>query len=911
MITNERRQVERVTLDRDRDLTLIAAVEGMPISASVIDISRKGLRVELRSRRADAPRTGAEVTDAFLGPPDSNGYRLTALTIAEVMGDPDADERVWLRLTTDDAATRAALWHVMERISQGAELFPGEVVLRAPENPPKVPARGQYTEAARLERLAWIRRESRAPMEALEDTRLSAERLSGNLEAMIGAIEVPVGLAGPLLIRGRNARGMFYAPLATTEGALVASATRGATAITRAGGVTVRALKQQMMRVPLFVLTNLEGTFLFARWVRDHVEELRAEIRKVSRHAELISVEPIVIGRMVHVHFMYETGDAAGQNMTTACTWHACQWMMRETQHFEGVEFENFIIEANISSDKKVTYRSFIQGRGVRVVAECMIPGDILKQTLKVTPEQLAQSNAAFVSGSIQAGMIGYNINIANIIAAMFVSTGQDIGCVHESAIGQLHLQSTGDAIYASMVLPSLIIGTVGGGTHLPGQHALLEMMGCAGVGKVGRLAEIIAGFCLALDLSTLSAIASGEFATAHERMGRNRPVKFLTAEDLSPRFFEPGFREKLGDPALTIQSVETVKAQLGSSIITELTARKVHKLVGLFPMTVRHSRGATDVIVKVKPLDEEVVLMIASMASMCGPKVAASYKRFRHRTGFVGGHTREIEIYRQQDPRFTAHVPGVYGTLRDDAREAYVVTLERLHDMAIIDSADDISRWTPKHVDAALTGLGALHAVWLGREDELARQPWLGPVQTSAGMVEMAELWEALAVHAAEEFPELVSPAQLAMRRRLIGTLGDWHPQLETLPRTLTHNDFNPRNVALRREGLRLCAYDWELATLGVPQHDLAELLCFVLPPDVAAAAVDAHLETHRRALEAASGRTLPAAEWREGYRLSLRDLAVNRFALYLMAHTFRHYGFMERTVATLHRLLAIEGVE
>jgi aminoglycoside phosphotransferase (APT) family kinase protein len=129
-------------------------------------------------------------------------------------------------------------------------------------------------------------------------------------------------------------------------------------------------------------------------------------------------------------------------------------------------------------------------------------------------------------------------------------------------------------------------------------------------------------------------------------------------------------------------------------------------------------------------------------------------------------------------------------------------------------------------------------------------------------------------------------------------------------MPRTLAHNDFNPRNIALRDEGgrLRLCAYDWELATLRVPQHDAAELLAYVLPADTEAAEAAHYVELHRRAVAEAGGVVPDERTWREGFALALRDLLVNRFALYLMAHSFRHYGFLERSLRTLRHLIDLD---
>ena len=777
----------------------------------------------------------------------------------------------------------------------------------------KIPARGIYTEAARHERLRWLHNKSNVDVSALKETRLVAERLTGNIENFLGAVEVPVGLAGPLLFHGQHARGNLYAPFATSEGALVASATRGASAITRSGGVITRVLAQRMMRVPLFVLSSLEGAVRFASWIRQHADELREQTRTVSRHANLLSVEPMLLGKMVHVTFLYETGDAAGQNMTTSCTWQACQWLMAQVQRIRDIQVESFLIESNVSGDKKVTFQSFTTGRGIRVVAECLLDHSVMKQVLKVSPEELVSAYSMMCSGSIHVGTVGFNINIANVVASIFAATGQDIACVHECSLGQLSMQMVDQDVYASMVLPSLIVGTVGGGTHLPAQQTLLKMMGCSGVGHVQRLAEIIAGFCLALDLSTLAAVASGEFASAHEKLGRNRLVHWLTKEELQPSFFEPGLQRTFSDPKLHIESVTAESLDMGSSIITELTTRKVNKLIGHFPLRLSYQRGegsrdAVSVVAKVKPLDEEVVLMINVIAQVCGGRLAAAYSKFRHRTGFVGCHTRELGVYQQTDPRFVRNVPRIYDTIRNDERETYVVVMEKLEDMLLMNTADDPKDWRTEHIEAAVRGIAEVHSIWYKREDELQKQPWLGPVQSTASMVQMSELWDALLVHGANEFPEFVTEAELEMLRALVRGLPQWWASLEAMPRTLIHNDFNPRNLGLRREGLRLCAYDWELATLHVPQRDLAELLCFVLDEQVDPKVVDHFVELHRCTLSEWSGHEIDAKQWREGYWLALCDFAINRLCQYLMAHTVRRYGFIRRVLNTTRTLLLME---
>ena len=254
--------------------------------------------------------------------------------------------------------------------------------------------------------------------------------------------------------------------------------------------------------------------------------------------------------------------------------------------------------------------------------------------------------------------------------------------------------------------------------------------------------------------------------------------------------------------------------------------------------------------------------------------------------------------------------MPRLYGIHEDPEREAYVLLLEDLDSSGVVlkDSADDIRGWTRAHSDAAISGIARAHAVWLGREEELASQPWLGQPPTAETMAELAELWEAIAGHAATAFPHWVNDGTLAELEQTIADIPQWWPELEAMPRTLVHNDFSPRNIALRSDDLSLVAYDWELATMHVPQRDLAELLAFVLTPDVEAATVEHHLEMHRRALQHASGATLDPALWRRGYRLALRDFLLSRLSLFLVAHTQRSYPFLHRVVPTVRRRVDIE---
>lgn len=808
-----------------------------------------------------------------------------------------------------DAGARGLLWDMCDRIaSNGRSSLNGTRPELAGYE--QIPDRGHYTEAARRRRLQWIREQSGAALSSLESPQLEARLVAGNVENMVGTVEVPVGLAGPMLFAGMHARGLVTAPLATTEGTLVASAARGAKAITRSGGAVTWVIKQRMSRAPVYEFGDIPATLRFVRWVEEHLPEIRERVHLVSKRARLVAIEPEQLGRVVHLRFEYETGDAAGQNMTTACTWSACRWINDELRHVPGLEPERFRIEGNTNGDKKLNFANLIGTRGFRVAAECQIDRDTLDEVLKVTPEAMVEAYEGSVLAAISSGTVGHSINVANVVAAMFTATGQDIACAHESGTGIVEMRNRDGGLYASMLLPALVVGTVGGGTGLPNQRDYLEMLGCAGPERAPRFAEIVAGFALALDLSTWAAVVSGQFAHAHERLGRNRPVDFFTADGLTPEFFTRVLTPSEPTRGLEVERVTPVELDTDTSIVTEITSHAVQKkLVGISALRLTLGDASTlEVVVKAKPLGDEVLLAINRIASLAGGRVADAYARWWDWVGFKGTHDRELAVYELTEPGIADIRPRVYGTFRDAEREAYLVVMELLRDRVILkDSSTRPGDWREEHVDAALTGIAGAHAAFLGREQELLAAPWVQPVYDARTMAETVELWSAIAEHNATEYPDWVDEQTRGRIDGYLADVGDWWGELESMPRTLVHNDFNPRNILLRADDLRLVAYDWELATVHVPQRDLAELLAFVLHPEVDAATVERYAETHRLALERASGAELDAALWWRGFELALRDFTITRLGLYLLAHTQRSFDFLAHVVPTTKRLLEI----
>lgn len=786
-------------------------------------------------------------------------------------------------------------------------------------NTPRVPDRGHEGEISRQRRLDWVRLQSGDDLTALDRFTLDPTRLVGNIENLVGSVEIPVGLAGPLLFGGEYAKEWITAPFATTEGALVASASRGALAISDCGGVVTRVLGQRMVRAPRFDLDGIVNAQRFGKWVQDHFHEIAAVIATVSQHAVLTALHPVQIGRSVEILFEYETGDASGQNMTTACTWQACLWIEKEIEEVSDLSLRGFCIEGNAGGDKKVTQRSLVNGRGMRVTAECHIDRATLARVLKVTPEDMVRAFHIGVTGSALSGGFAPNINVANSIAAIFAATGQDLACVHESGAGILTIEGDGDGIYASLLLPSLAVGTVGGGTHLPQQANYLKMIGCGGTGTARRLAEVIAGFSLALDLSTLAAVIGGQFATAHERLGRNRPIHWFTELDLTPEFFQPMIATATSDPDVSVESVKILGNATDASVISELTHRvSTQKLVGILPLDL-HIAGRPEpieTVVKSKPLDAEVVLATHRLVSLTGGKLAEAWSRGSDASGFLGTHMRELALYRDPGP-LAKIMPRCYGIFESPQREAFLLILERLEKGVILkDSGNRPQDWHTVHVETALTGIADVHGHWYGREAELLGIEWLGPATHAGRITEMTDLWLGLYEHHHQEFPHLIDSTWMDHVGRTIATIGQWWAELESMPRTLVHNDFNSRNIALRcepgttgKEGLSLVAYDWELTTVHLAQRDLVELLSYVLTPDVALGTVEHYIEFHRRAVEDASGITIAPDLWRRGYQLALSDFVIRRLSLYLLAHTVHRLPFIERVVATAQALSRFEG--
>jgi len=376
---------------------------------------------------------------------------------------------------------------------------------------------GGFREKDTLRRLRWL---AKATGHDLSETLTpQPEHLRGIIENHVGTMPLPMAVAGPLIIQGTYANGEFVLPVCTLEGTLVLSMTRGLLAFAQTGGCRTVHLRQELSRSPGFVMDGIDQTRFFLDWVGKHEAEIRRIAESTTRHGKLLRIESIPLQQFVILDFVYDTGNAAGQNMVTIATDAACRYIERETGH-------RFYLESGYNSDKKPSRRNFSDGRGHAVIVEICFPAHVLEYLGTTADSILEFQNMAQITSHAMGGL-GTNLHAANGLTALYLAFGQDTACVSENAVAISQAFADGlGGLTCRMTFPSLTVGTVGGGTRLPAARRNLELVGCAdGPHSSRKLAEIIAGASAALEFSLLAAVVSGTFAKAHATYGRARNI--------------------------------------------------------------------------------------------------------------------------------------------------------------------------------------------------------------------------------------------------------------------------------------------------------------------------------------------------------------------------------------------------
>jgi hydroxymethylglutaryl-CoA reductase (NADPH) len=377
-----------------------------------------------------------------------------------------------------------------------------------------------YTHDAARARRAFAEERSGASLEHVSSYSFDPGVLRGNVEHFVGVAQVPIGLAGPLLVDGEHARGEFYVPLATAEGTLVASYNRGMRLLHEAGGVKTTILDDRMQRAPSFLFPSAREARAFGEWLEERFDDVKAAAEATTKSGVLQDIEQYSASRILFTRFNYTTGDAAGQNLTGKATAAACAWIV---QNYPGIE--RFFLESNFATDKKSSQVNMLHTRGKRVVAEATLPAALVEDQMHATTKRLFRARQVSTLGGFMSGVNNNGAHSANGITAMFIATGQDVANVAESSAAFVfaELLENGDYYY-SITIPSLIVATYGGGTGLATQRECLELLGCYGTDKVRKLTEIMAATVLCGELSLGSAIVAEEWVDAHDLFGRNRP---------------------------------------------------------------------------------------------------------------------------------------------------------------------------------------------------------------------------------------------------------------------------------------------------------------------------------------------------------------------------------------------------
>ncbi|KAI1331364.1 3-hydroxy-3-methylglutaryl-coenzyme A reductase [Xylariaceae sp. FL0255] len=346
-------------------------------------------------------------------------------------------------------------------------------------------------------------------------------------ENVIGYMPIPVGVAGPLVIDGQS----YFIPMATTEGVLVASTSRGAKAINAGGGAVTVLTGDGMTRGPCVSFETLERAGAAKLWLdsEEGQDTMKKAFNSTSRFARLQTMKISMAGTNLYIRFKTTTGDAMGMNMISKGVEHALSVMANEA----GFDDMNIIsVSGNFCIDKKPAALNWIDGRGKSIVAEAIIPSDVVKAVLKSDVDALVELNISknLIGSAMAASVGGFNAHAANIVAAIFIATGQDPAQVVESANCITTMRNLNGALQIAVSMPSIEVGTLGGGTILDPQGSMLDMLGVRGSHPTNpgdnarRLARIIGAAVLAGELSLCSALAAGHLVRAHMTHNRSQP---------------------------------------------------------------------------------------------------------------------------------------------------------------------------------------------------------------------------------------------------------------------------------------------------------------------------------------------------------------------------------------------------
>lgn len=395
------------------------------------------------------------------------------------------------------------------------------------------------------------------PYKVFDYRNFYSQVLNKNCENVIGYVPIPVGFAGPLQMNGKA----VWIPMATTEGALVASTNRGCRAITESGGCTSTVYNDGMTRAPVVRMVSAAQCVALKRFIEDadNFALMKAAFDSTSAYGRLLGVKVAIAGRNCHIRFKSETGDAMGMNMVS-------KGVLKSMDVLESAfpEMEFLGVSGNYCTDKKPSAINWVEGRGKSVVCEVELSRHVVINTLKCTVQSLIDLNTAknLIGSSLAGSIGGNNAHASNIVTACFMATGQDVAQNIESSNCMTLMEPSADGkrLHVSVTMPIMEVATVGGGTALQPQRACLEMMGVAGAhalrpgANATELAKHICGAVLAGEINLMAALASHHLVSAHMKLGRSvaDPGADRAAEGGAPAA-DMNERLKAADPEATV----------------------------------------------------------------------------------------------------------------------------------------------------------------------------------------------------------------------------------------------------------------------------------------------------------------------------------------------------------------------
>ncbi|MCE9596902.1 MAG: phosphotransferase [Spirochaetia bacterium] len=894
---SKRRATPRSYFHAGRQPSILFFQNQRSFIGALSDVSLEGLGIVLEG--SVIPDISMPVDVIYIGKAE-DAFKMESMRLATIRRDYSTD-RTHIGIQVESESQIERLQQIVTIVAEGPRVL--EAGAFTERKLPFVRGKEHYSGPAIEDRLNWIRNATHAPLKNLPRSNLNPYSLMGNIENYVGSVEIPVGVTSPVLINGTYAKGHISVPIATSEGALVSSISRGAYAISLAGGAITRVFRQTMVRSPLFFCETIDGALNLERWINNHFHLLSQKVQSMSSVAKLQLVKTFIFSSSVHVQFYYSTGDAAGQNMTTVCTWACCELIQSSVQDDRSIQYEFYSIEGNMSGDKKSNIQNFIMGRGIGVMAEVTLPEKILRRILRVDSEKLLRVIASAESGCLMIGMTnGPNVNFSNVIAGIFAATGQDLACVHESSAGFIKIRGYKGQIVATAYLPSLVIGTVGGGTMLPAQHDCLDMLGCLGSGKAFRFAEIIAATCLALDLSTVSATTTNEFVKAHEKLGRNRPESFSRSQ-IDAKFFQ----SMIGSKAGKITGCEPRQLTSNQSIITKLFDKTRSGVSGIYRYTLSINdpeNGARElpVVLKIKNVDTDIIEFGVALIRLLGEEQLAD--RLAASAGVLGfseSHLREIEVYASTDPIMRQYSPQILGLIADEERQLYAILMEDLSDLDYYSSVSEGHSWDTKDIASTLEQLTHLQSrYWAGANLNLKT---VSGFQVPELVEARAALWQ-LTEFNHDRRADLISPDLFGRLRRFFDQFEANLVRMKNYHQTLSHNDFNPRNLCLRQG--KLVVYDWELCKIQNPQYDCAEFLLYTLK-QASDSEIRTMVDDYRKSLEVATGQELDSVEFNSILALNVLLFVTLRLNLYLLASGLLDFAFLPDVYDNASRLVQL----